>query len=670
MKTNWIVGGIIALFFIFSGCQKSDDNPDPNGEIDKMEDLVISDNFNFRTTQEVTFRVAVSQNDNALKNAPVDIYNKPPQEQGELLLSGSTNENGIYNTVYPVPTYYEEVFVKVNQLGLPNQKRVAIEGSQVDVTFGTPARKAPTTKQTITPKAADFEYPVTYLGTFDSEGVPDYLVEDDEVGQDFMDDLNNTLPEAVPLSESHPEYLDQENEQDLILDEMAEVWVTFVHEGAALKNTLGFYTYEVGNPPSSVSDIDSLTIIFPNVSYEGDGGGLETGNKVKLGVFDANTAIGWALIANGWSAGQVNDRTTFYSNEDFNPEDDPQLRQHTVLLNDPMRERFIIGFEDLQRDVWSDEDFNDAVFYATTNPYEATNTDNVPNIDNDDPDVDGDGVPNDQDDFPNDPDRAYKNNYEGSLAYEDLWPGKGDYDFNDIVVDYHLEQVTNSSNEVTAINGRFILKAFGAAHHNGFGFEMNVNPSQIASVEGTAVNSDYINLAGNGLEANQQNAVVIVFDDAYDILDSPGGGIGVNTEPDAPYVEPDTINISIDFNTPEAITSLQTPPYNPFIISDKRRGYEIHLPDREPTDLIDSDLLGDLHDDSNPAENRYFKTQENLPWGINIAEPFDYPVEKVEILNAHLKFAEWAQSGGTAFPDWYKDEPGYRNDDNIYPIPE
>ncbi len=31
--------------------------------------------------------------------------------------------------------------------------------------------------------------------------------------------------------------------------------------------------------------------------------------------------------------------------------------------------------------------------------------------------------------------------FTGTLAYEDLWPGKGDYDFNDLVVDYDFDIV-------------------------------------------------------------------------------------------------------------------------------------------------------------------------------------------------------------------------------------
>jgi uncharacterized repeat protein (TIGR01451 family) len=69
----------------------------------------------------------------------------------------------------------------------------------------------------------------------------------------------------------------------------------------------------------------------------------------------------------------------------------------------------------------------------------------------------------------------------GTLAFEDLWPGKGDYDFNDLVIDYQFEIITNSSNFVEQVVGTFVLKAFGASFENGFGFQLsgNIDPSDL-----------------------------------------------------------------------------------------------------------------------------------------------------------------------------------------------
>ncbi|MDO8897100.1 MAG: LruC domain-containing protein, partial [Bacteroidales bacterium] len=146
--------------------------------------------------------------------------------------------------------------------------------------------------------------------------------------------------------------------------------------------------------------------------------------------------------------------------------------------------------------------------------------------------------------------------------------------------------------------------------------------------------------------------------------------IGVNTEPDAPYVQPVTINISIDFkpNT-YTLNDLDISKFNPFIIVNKERGVEVHLPNYPPTDLVDMGKFGTWEDDSNPGTGRWYVNDKNLPWAINIYESFAYPIEKQEILWAHLKFAEWAMSSGVQFPDWYKNLTGYRNNSLIYQVP-
>lgn len=221
-----------------------------------------------------------------------------------------------------------------------------------------------------------------FLGEYDVLGVPLYLEEDDVVTQATLDLVSNSLPEGYPVPVYNPQYISAGYDTDLIITQDAEVWVTFVKEGAGYKNVLGFYTYDLANPGTEIPEPEAITIIFPNVSEGGYGGGLSAGNKVKIGDFTAGTGIGWVLLANGWynttvTAGQWQ----LYSNPDYNPEEDASLRNHNVLLSDPDNERILLGFEDIRRDYAScDNDFNDAVFYITANPYTALRIGNVANV--------------------------------------------------------------------------------------------------------------------------------------------------------------------------------------------------------------------------------------------------------------------------------------------------
>ncbi|AXG75192.1 DUF4114 domain-containing protein [Flavobacterium arcticum] len=221
-----------------------------------------------------------------------------------------------------------------------------------------------------------------FLGNYNGQGVPAYLEQPgDVVTQATLDLVSNSIPEGFPVPVYNPQYISAGYDTDLIIDASAAVWVTFVQEGAGYRNILGFYTYDINNPPTSTPQPEDITIVFPNISASGSGGGLLAGDKVKIGDFEAGTGVGWVLLANGWNGSVTSGQWQLFSNPDFNPEADEDLRNHNVLLADPDNERLILGFEDIRRDYSScDNDFNDAVFYITSNPYTAMRVANVADV--------------------------------------------------------------------------------------------------------------------------------------------------------------------------------------------------------------------------------------------------------------------------------------------------
>ncbi len=288
-------------------------------------------------------------------------------------------------------------------------------------------------------------------------------------------------------------------------------------------------------------------------------------------------------------------------------------------------------------------------------------------------DTDNDGVVDSDDEYPTDSTRAF-NNFSpakglGTLAFEDSWPSKGDYDMNDVVVDYQFKNILNANEKLVETYATFVLKASGAGYNNGFGFQFKnntINQSDI-TVSGYFLNADYINLNSNGTEANQSKPTIIVFDNAYSVLQHPGVGTGINTTMGLPYVNPVTLTIHIIY-TPNSYNEgqLDISHFNPFIIINKNREKEVHLADNSPTSLADLNLFGTQNDNSNAVQNRYYKTTNNLPWALNIYETFSYPVEKAPINEAYNHFIDWVISNGESYTDWYKDNTGNRNTNKIF----
>lgn len=284
-------------------------------------------------------------------------------------------------------------------------------------------------------------------------------------------------------------------------------------------------------------------------------------------------------------------------------------------------------------------------------------------------DSDGDGVPDHQDDYPNDPTRAFANSYPsegyGTLAFEDLWPSVGDYDFNDLVLSYRFESDADASNYVSEITATFIVRATGAGFTNGFGFNLpnaQVSKSDInVSGYNTPV-TGVTSLDANGCESGQTHITIIPYSEVPYLGNTQIGGFT------KPY---DTCVVTITVTTGNySFSDFAFDSFNPFLIIDGERGRELHLPSPgyPPTDLINTAFFGTGNDDSQPASGKYYKTENNLPWALHFPVVFRYPIEKTDITDGYLKLTDWVLSGGSSYPDWYLDSTGYRDNDKLYPI--
>ena len=638
-----------------------------------IRDIQVPSSFNYQTALEVKAQITVKNLvDAPLEGIRIDFFDKDPFLGGEKVASGFTEANGILQTEIKIPTYLKEVFVECNYKGFANSFTVSAE-SDISIAFGgAPAvrkfKKGKTSAKQSTRIPAGGN--VYYMGTVGNLGLPDYLEPTgDNLSSDFLDDINSSLPSGQNVPNHNASYLASSNEYEVVVDAISDVWVTFVGEGAGYRNSLGYFVYDTGNPPTSAAQIDSIFVIFRNTSLSNSGGDLNAGDKVKLGRFPAGKSISWVLFQNAYNgiSNTINvNAQRIFSKAAFNPEPNASQRQHTVQLVDNSRQLLLNGFEDILRNSGGcDHDFEDLIYYVTANPWTGIDTDNSPVITPAN-DADNDGVNDAIDEYPNDPLRAANVSYQGNLGFEDLWPAQGDYDFNDMVMAYDITHVLNAQNEVVDVNADWTIRAVGAGFNNGFGWEFeNISPSTVASVTGTSLQEGIITTAGNGLEGGQTFATVIAFDNVFNEIQHAGGAF-INTVKADPEVPAVTKSISVNFSTPQDAANVGLPPYNAFIFVNGDRGKEVHLADKKPTDLANPAYFGTNDDDSDAASNRYYKTSNNLPWAMHIYGDYDYPIEYEPIDNAYLNFGSWAQSGGGLFENWYIDLPGFRLVSKIY----
>ncbi|WP_298310097.1 DUF4114 domain-containing protein [uncultured Aquimarina sp.] len=221
-----------------------------------------------------------------------------------------------------------------------------------------------------------------YLGTYDINGIPDYLVADRTIDPEILTKIDTALPEGNSVANRNPNYIYGGYDTDVILEGTTNISITFISENTEYENLLGYYTYDINSPLTTAPSPEDITVILPNASASGSNGGLTSGNTVNLGSFPTNTGIGWVLLVDSWDNNTIDEGIwQLYSQTIFNPECDEALRPHNVLLADTENEQIILGFEDLRRDYpGTDHDFNDLLFFITADQYSSIKTNNIPEL--------------------------------------------------------------------------------------------------------------------------------------------------------------------------------------------------------------------------------------------------------------------------------------------------
>jgi len=684
LKRNVSVLSASAVFaMMFSGCM----NEQFNATVDQK--ATAAEVFNYETSVKTPLSLVIKDmQDKPVSGVSVDVYYEYPFD-GSSIKSGvssvmtlGSDATGSISSLLDVPNTVSTVYLVTKFPGYNNPVEVTPAKTGVSLVlhpagYATAAlRSASAEDDAFAPSViSDLGNNVFKMGAFSSTGIPGYMLSKrDTVGTDFLARISSALPEIQRVPVRSPQLLADPTRSNIKTKDTCNIWVSFVSEGAAWHNAVGYFYYPTGSTPATIAAISKRIVVYPNASAAGSDGGLVQGDKVKLryyneltqqwtDVFPPNLTISWFLIADGYKSNAMsNGKYWNYSLPALNSNN----LQQTVMLFDKASSRIVIGFEDTQRNLagtFGDEDFNDALFYATANPISAIDLEEIKDI-NKVVDTDGDGVPDVDDKYPNDPKRAYNASYSGTLAFEDRWPAKGDYDFNDLVADYSVTHVTNAQNKVVDIQAAFTVKAAGADFENGFAFQLGTTPGNIESLSGSRLYGSLFSLNSTGVENGQTNAVIPVVDNVFSLFNA----FMVNTVEGGVTLPSQTININLTLKTPVDLTTLGTPPYNAFLVVDQNRGREVHLPGNLPTDLAARALFGTKDDKTNPAvASTCYKANQSYPWALKISgTSFDYPVEKADIDKAHLKFSTWVTTIGKSVPDWYIGNAGYRNSSNIY----
>jgi len=227
--------------------------------------------------------------------------------------------------------------------------------------------------------------------------------------------------------------------------------------------------------------------------------------------------------------------------------------------------------------------------------------------------------------------------------FEDLWPSKGDYDFNDLVVNTSFSWERGKGNYVTEIEGVCDIENIGAGMSLGLGFEL---------FESKGTNLYYLDDVIAGLEGAEKDPKVtngfIVFSKVQELGTS-------------------RVQFVIKLKN-RAFKSFLCIPY---LFRTKEPDHQVRPFGAPPTQGQNMSLFRS-GDDVSPAKwswgkgskfkyplstkEAFYRTRENHPWGIEFMskKKFKPTPERRTIVKGYPKFRAWAESGGNKEKNWYE----------------
>lgn len=648
MRRFWLACTMVIVVGI-SSCVDSDKDlyqEAPGAEINTS---------NFSTIQKVQVEIDYS---NSESRVPFSIYDGNPLIEGEnttilkenvQALDGAwTDEQGKFTATVELPAYVSNVYI----VSTSPFARQAILGKIVNGVL-----KVSDTDEQLTTRASYRESTRfdrnrfnnlgwnTNLGSFDDRsGVIDYAYKGNDpkltLSKSEMNELRTTVSKVLNTLGSCPE--EYRTQADLYVEEdETAVVLTALRGWTCWNSSLGYYYYRYDQAPASLKDV-KVYAVFPNTQMTWNNGslqaspqGIKEGTAVQLKYFDdpeypkgknfpKGYYIGFILACNAWNTyfTGFNSYTLtkgFYasSTKGFSTKVNSGIDVRTAMFKDK-NSNIAIAFEDFM----DDQNFTDVVFSLKANP-EITN---VPPVDEDlNTTIEKTGV----------------------YAFEDEWPKAGDYDMNDVLVQYTYQKVFNIFNEILSESFTFkTLYNKSTVFTNGLGFILS-NEGNAQSIEyfiRKENEKDFTVASGADKFTRESNAIILTDN--------------VKTNPNAEYKV--TFKYGDKNSNKKQETSIDAFIYRP---SKEGNRLEVHCPMKKPTSKVDTSLFGQYEDCSKPNEGIYYvSNQENIyPFAFylsnananDIAELKNFDKnEKKSISEIYPKFIDWAKYGTNA--DWYK----------------
>ena len=669
MRVNQLLGmGACFAMLALTGCMDKDVyDPGKDPTVLKPE----SEYFDFTTTTNVAFEVNYGE---IGSNALIEIFTEDPisyNETGSFVIQGEpvykifADAKGRFVGDVELPTAAKVVYVFSPTWGVPMCVEADVENGKVTVnetdatSRAAAATRAESELRLVTVNSAQKVYSLVEIdGKYGKPKDINKLIDKKggDFGQSFIDNVQKALWKGKSTKPGNLDnrnyvrdtervnttiaetYQDEHGQTVTVTD--AELFFTFLTESGWNQNVVGYYYYKTNECPDTPSGVTKI-VIFPNASITGNvpyskkhagqqSGGyydygkknapLKTNQRVQLlfqdneghlsTKFPAGYTIGYFIIADGFKCGEddlddaINTKKSFvYSNKEWNKNYEGQQARFISLT--AKGGTVVYGVED-----GGDTSYEDVLFCIDANPNEAI-------FDPDRPVIDPD---------PDEPEVSETENTYLSFAYEDIWPSGGDYDLNDVIIEYHRSITFNKDNYVSEVKETYepVQRDDAATNRNAF------------AVQYATDQRGEIVWPSGAVDETQTNSIIL-FSNAMDVINQK---FVITRTFAAGAMKKDALKVGNSVLNPYIIVNYEG--------AGKDNRTEVHLPKSKATNLANSDQIG------KEADAYYVNKDGKHPFAISIPGTFTPVTETVIIDKEYPDFEKWVESDGKEYTDWYK----------------
>jgi LruC domain-containing protein len=229
------------------------------------------------------------------------------------------------------------------------------------------------------------------------------------------------------------------------------------------------------------------------------------------------------------------------------------------------------------------------------------------------------------------------------VGYEDLYPQKGDYDFNDLTVAYRVQYGMNADGDVVAIQGLAYLITRGSAYSHDWRLRIGLP----ADASGTLSCTTYPNYRtdptlGQPCSAADGSSIgaeldLTVFQNTRILFPDPAGSLFVNTQRlySAPwnlkFFNGPRSEFRLDLVSPVPISGILPAPFDPYL------------------HVLDTDRIVRLME-VDPA----YQDSNGFPFGMLLTDSWKPPLEFTDTAVAYPLFSDFVSSEGNSSSNWYE----------------